>query len=507
MSASIRRLTPLHAPEAAVGVQAIRALESQRLGAERGASPSPLMERAGWDAARLLRALNPAREPVHILCGPGNNGGDGLVCARHLRQMGDDISVYLPESVSRTADQAAALAAAIQAGVTVFTNPSPPKTTRWLVDALLGIGAQGPVHGALAETLHLWAQHPARRLALDLPSGLDADSGADGGALRCDHTLTFLRSKPGLWTGAGRGVCGEIWLSTLGEGLISDDAPLAPIQLGGHHLITDWLQWSPRSRQPHTSHKGRQGDVFVAGGELLGAGLLAAQAALWSGAGRVRLASAQNSLVLPHSPELILDALDGLDRHPNQTVVVGCGWGNQSSQPLEHLIERAARLVLDADGLNAVAHNPNLAQTLRSRSPLARASILTPHPLEAARLLGCDVSTVQRDRLAAAQAIAEQFRCTVVLKGSGSVIAHPNRQPWINTTGHNALATAGTGDVLAGWLGGLWAQSPTGDPQHLAAIGVAWHGAAADAVPTGSAPLTATELIKAMYALHPHSMI
>jgi hydroxyethylthiazole kinase-like uncharacterized protein yjeF len=180
------------------------------------------------------------------------------------------------------------------------------------------------------------------------------------------------------------------------------------------------------------------------------------------------------------------------------TVVCGCGGGDAVREVLPRLLSLAQRLVLDADALNAIAADSTLAALLCARAERGLGSVLTPHPLEAARLLACATAEVQADRLRAAQSLAERFRCVIVLKGSGSIVAAPRRAARINATGNASLATGGTGDVLAGWLAGLWAQAgPDHAPADVATRAVAQHGAAAEPQPSGA--FRAGDLIEALY--------
>jgi hydroxyethylthiazole kinase-like uncharacterized protein yjeF len=184
----------------------------------------------------------------------------------------------------------------------------------------------------------------------------------------------------------------------------------------------------------------------------------------------------------------------------HSSVVCGCGGGDRVHAALPRLLAHAGRLVLDADGLNAIATDTALQDALRQRAAGGAASVLTPHPLEAARLLGCNTAAIQSDRLSQAQQLAEHFGCVVVLKGSGSVIAAPGRAPHINGSGNAALASAGTGDVLAGWLAGLWSQAGGNDLSAAFAIAtqaVAMHGAAAEPLRPGS--LRAADLVEALH--------
>lgn len=479
-----------------------------------------LMERAGLACARLSLALAPAGSgPIWVACGPGNNGGDGLVAARLLHQHGATVQVSLLASASAPApaDAAAALLAAQQAGVPISAEMRPPAGARLAIDALLGLGlnrAPGPEMATAIKALNRLSASGASGalsaagaavLALDLPSGLSADHGSVLGqeAVRAQHCLALLTLKPGLFTLAGRAHCGEIWFDDLG---VSSTAPGDALLLGRSALAS----WRTRSTDRHSRHKGSQGDVLVIGGApgMRGAARLAARAALAAGAGRVYacLLGSADDTVDSQRPELmrfdqaLLDDASQLERWRHKALVCGCGGGADIAVHLSKLLQHGQRLVLDADALNAVAADGELRAKLKLRDAQGLHTIITPHPLEAARLLGCDTAAVQADRLGAAQALAEQLACPVILKGSGSIIAGPRRQPAINSSGNAALATAGSGDVLAGWLGGLWAQNPDGDPFELACLACFWHGAAAEGQSFG--PLRAADLVERMHALH-----
>ncbi|MCZ8235432.1 MAG: NAD(P)H-hydrate epimerase [Inhella sp.] len=495
-----QRLIPLARPVQALFATAMRELETQ---ASQGLPAGSLMARAGLAAAQWLRALHPHARQVTVWCGPGNNGGDGLVMARHLHSAGLSVTVHTvdPEGPGPV-DRARALAAAREWGLAIspaddFETSHAEPSDRIHVDALLGIGLREAPRGAVARAVAALRQlstSGVQVLALDLPSGLDGDRGRDLGAPRCQATLTFLAPKPGLFTGDGRDLAGQLWLEDLGTEFTPS---LEAAELWGAIQLARWRDWAPRSRWPHGSHKGRQGDVWVLGGAagMSGAAHLAGRAALASGAGRVYLVGSRSD---PGEP--------GLMHRPSwpggDTVVAGCGGGAVIASSLPQAIAQADRLVLDADALNHLAGDADWAEQLHARE--GRPTVLTPHPLEAARLLRTDVATVQADRPSQARLLAERSRCTVVLKGSGTVIAHPQR-PWrLNTTGHSALAGPGTGDVLAGWLGGLLAQAPEAPTDEVAALAVAWHGAAVDALPLGrSAGTTASTLIGHMAAIAP----
>ncbi len=470
-----RRVWPLH------GLAGSRRVEQAALAA---AAPQALMQRAGLGLARLALALAPHAGTVWVAAGPGNNGGDGLVAARLLHQAGKRVQVSLLADPTRLpADAAWAWRQARAAGVPISAGldpvAPPADGTALAIDALLGLGAARAPQGRMAEAIGLLNALPCPVLAVDLPSGLSADSGQPLGSVqtlvRAHHTLALLTLKPGLFTGLGRDAAGQVWLDTL-------DLPL------DDSLASAWLGGPPLSRQrQHAQHKGSFGDVTVLGGAegMGGAALLAARAALAAGAGRVMLARLDGQgLADAAQPELMPRSLAQVLAPGHlgaATLVCGCGGGAAIAAHLPTVLAHSARLVLDADGLNAVAADPALASALAGRAERGQASLLTPHPLEAARLLGSSTPQVQADRLASAQALAERWQCVVLLKGSGTVVAAPGQLPWINPTGNANLACAGSGDVLAGWLGGWWAGAVAAGPAQAAIAGAWLHGQAADA--------------------------
>lgn len=484
---------PLH------GSHASRQIEQQAL---LGAVPQALMARAGLAVARLALAAAPGARRVWLACGPGNNGGDGLVAARHLQAAGWRVVVsLLGDGERRPADAAAALRQAQQAGVPIRTGPPDADFAPDLaIDALLGLGNRRAPAGAIAEAVQRLNAGPAPVLAVDLPTGLCGDTGRLLGVdvVRAAHTLALLTLKPGLFTGHGRDQAGRVWLDDLGLPPSAD----ATAWLGGPEALARALPG-----RAHAQHKGSFGDVLVLGGApgMGGAALLAARAALTAGAGRTYLArldgnaqpDPQRPELMPRTPEQALQP-DLLQR---STVVCGCGGGQAIAANLPAVLQHAARLVLDADGLNAVAADVQLREALQQRAARGQPTVITPHPLEAARLLGCSTGDVQADRLAQAQALADALRVVVVLKGSGSVVAALGRVPVINPTGNARLGSGGSGDVLAGWLGGLWAQAG-GDALDAASASVWLHGQAAE---TGDPrlPLRAADLIDAIAASIP----
>lgn len=427
-----------------------------------------LMQRAGLAIARLARALAPHARTVWIACGPGNNGGDGIEAALHLHQHGLQVTVtWLGTPETAPPDTLHAWQAASAAGVPFSSQaPSHLGPSDLCIDALLGLGlapgdtrAAPAAHSPVLTLLQQLRQSAAPVLAVDVPTGLQANTGQYATGFAPDpaspppaarHTLSLLTLKPGLWTGVGRDAAGTVWF---------DDLGCSP----GAERPSAWLLGQPAvSPRAHASHKGSYGDVAVIGGEglaargmgMTGAALLAARAALHSGAGRVLVGLLDGGgLTLDlQQPELMFRHFQALPLE-QLTVVCGCGGGEAVVAVLPDVLQRAHRLVLDADALNAIAADSALQSTLRARAARGQGTVLTPHPLEAARLLGTDTARVQADRLSAAQQLAEHFACVVVLKGSGSVVAEPGQTPCINPTGNARLATAGTGDVLAGMVG------------------------------------------------------
>lgn len=409
-----------------------------------------LMQRAGLAVAQLALAMAPHSRRIWVACGPGNNGGDGLEAALHLQQWGKSpIVTWLGQAERVPSDAATAYQRALGAGV-CFSD-TPPDGADLCIDALLGLGAQPrPPVGTMANWIERMNTGTAPVLAVDLPTGLHADTGVAAAiCVKAQHTLSLLTLKPGLFTAQGRDATGQVWLDDLG---LSDQTPTL-----GTHLATAWLSGVPHlAKREHASHKGSYGDVAVVGGArgMTGAALLAATSALTAGAGRVFVSLLDDGgLTLdPCQPELMFRALASIDLS-RMTVVCGCGGGEAIQSHLTRLLTEPYSIVLDADALNAIAEHPPLQALLSARSGRMRHTVLTPHPLEAARLLNCTAAVVQSDRLTAAQTLAQRFGSVVVLKGSGTVIAAPNEIPFINPTGNASLATAGTGDVLAGMLG------------------------------------------------------
>ena len=439
-----------------------------------------LMEAAGLSVAKLALAMAPHARRVQVWAGPGNNGGDGLVAARHLHLAGREVEVALAADAARRPPEAAqALRSAQDAGVRMASTGPAASSPDLVIDALLGLGSRRAPTGPLLQAINTINAAAAPVLAVDIPSGLHADTGALWGedAVRARATLSLLTLKPGCFTAHGRDHAGVVWLDTL-------DIDAGP--------ATAWLSGEPTSCRPlvrnHATHKGSYGDVAIVGGApgMTGAAWLAARAALACGAGRVYCSLLDNAVprLDAQHPELMVSA-DWWAAPPevlaNTTVACGCGAGDRLGAALPPLLAHVRRLVLDADALNMIAADDALQTLLRRRTARGLRTVLTPHPLEAARLLRSGVQAVQHDRVAAAISLASTFDCCVLLKGSGSVIVDAGGQPHINASGNAALAGPGTGDVLAGWTAGLWAQVRDDASALQIACCAAWqHGHAAD---------------------------
>ena len=475
-------------------------------------APFTLMARAGDAVARLALALAPHAGRIVVFAGPGNNGGDGIEAATRLCAMGKRAAVLRVGATSTPpADAAQALARATAAGVAIRDWTSDERALAdedadLVVDALLGIGATRAPVGELAAAITRIGQlaaRGARVLAVDVPSGLDVDRGQPIGSacVAADDTLTLIGAKPGLFTGSGRDHAGRIWRARIG---VDDDGSEPDAWLVGTDDPSCAL--APRRQ---ASHKGSFGDVAVVGGAIgmEGAAWLAARAAHAAGAGRVYVDLQQRDGSAsrcdpfdPTRPELMVRqnwSQGAAEAVRSTTVVCGCGGGDAVRASLPRLLSLAPRLVLDADALNAIAADASLVALAASREARGLATILTPHPLEAARLLAGTAAAVQADRIAAAREIAARYRAVVVLKGSGTVVAAAEGVPRINATGNASLASAGTGDVLAGWIGGRWAANGAVAAIDVATLGTVEHGAAAE--PELSGAIRAADLVETLH--------
>ncbi len=460
--------------------------------------PPPLMARAGLAAAELSRDLaGQSGRPVLVLAGPGNNGGDAFVVARWLKRWFFSVTVVFPGDERQLAGDAAEARDAWRdaGGTTIGTLPD-ARGWALVVDGLFGIGLARNLDGDYARLIERVNRFGAPVLALDVPSGLAADSGRIlGSVLRAHHTITFIALKPGLLTLDGPDCSGHVHVAPLGLDIANFITPAGSVS--GSDCLATLLP--PRNRN---SHKGTYGSVGVIGGApgMDGAVLLAGRAALKLGAGRVYAGfiDSRAPAVDPVQPELMLRAADAVLKLDHLTcLAVGPGMG--ASPTAAHCLRQAlsarAPLVLDADALNEIARNAELNPFIKQR---ISATVLTPHPAEAARLLGCETSAIQHDRVAAACRLAKDYNAGIVLKGAGSICAWPDGTWAINTSGNPGMAAAGMGDALTGFIAALLAQGT--EPRIALSAAVYLHGAAADAaVDRGIGPvgLTAGDVIEA----------
>ena len=472
---------------------------------ETAAHGQPPMERAGIAAAEVARGMVGERDgSVLVLAGPGNNGGDAFVLARRLREtFFDVVVVFSGDRAKLPPDAADAHRAFIGAGGATVADIPAGWHGSLIVDGLFGIGLARPLAADYASRVERANGSGIPILALDVPSGLDADTGvAPGPTIRAAATATFIALKPGLLTGDGIDCCGDVSIHPLGL------EPEASAPAMGHRL--DWSALAADlpavlTRRARSVHKGTFGTLAIVGGAdgMVGAPLLAGRAALHAGTGKVWLGFATGNPPAFDSgrPELMLRAADQVLNAGASAIVCGPGLGMTSAANalLARAMAEQVPLVLDADALNAIAADPALAAAVARRlSP----TVATPHPAEAARLLGTATAAVQADRLGAAQALAAKLRAAVVVKGAGSVLAYPDGTWDINASGNPGLASAGTGDVLAGFAGAFLAQGI--NAKTALRLAVCLHGAAADAcVVAGFGPLglTASELAPAARTL------
>jgi hydroxyethylthiazole kinase-like uncharacterized protein yjeF len=437
---------------------------------EAKAADLPLMQRAGAAAAELAATLVAEdRKDILVLAGPGNNGGDARIAA-----------ALLQEKFFR---------------VTVASHPRElPLEKNWglVIDGLFGIGLARSVGGEYAQLVEYANRQRCPVLALDVPSGIQSDTGQIlGCAVRATHTLTFIGLKPGLLTLDGPDHCGEISVATLGVELASAKANA---WVADPALFGDVLRPRPRN-----FHKGSAGSLGIVGGArgMTGAALLAGRAALKMGAGRTYVGLLEHLAVDLAAPELMLRHVDDVLGQDLDAVVVGPGLGRteHAATLVGAVLASDWPCVLDADALNLIADDKNLRGACERRQA---DTLVTPHPAEAGRLLKMPTSEVQKDRLAAARELARRYNAHAVLKGNGSVIVARDGHLFINTTGNPGMASAGMGDVLSGILGALLAQRLSGESALV--LGVHLHGAAADelaAAGVGPVGLTASELTDA----------
>ena len=460
-----------------------------------------LMKRAGRAAFELLVERFPAAEQVTIYCGAGKNGGDGYVVAALAAQRLVPVQVIqltAPEKLTGEARQAYDFA--LQEGVPMlpFAQAAAP-ISGVIVDALLGIGLRGAPAGEFAQAIEQINQSRLPVLALDIPSGLNADSGAVAGvAVQAQITIPYIALKRGLLTGRGPAIAGELVLANL-------DVPVATYDVvspsAERLVLNDVLELlAPRAAD---AHKGDFGHVMVIGGDtgMGGAALMAAEAASRTGAGNLGIGTRPEhvAVVLARRPEVMAcGVVSGQELEPllarPTLLVVGPGLGRSpwSEQMLQQAVKSGLPLVLDADALNILAEGRVVpAANQQQHSPW----LLTPHPAEAARLLGITTAEVQADRFAAVRALAERYNASVILKGAGSLVAATDGLIGVVADGNPGMASGGMGDVLSGIVGGLVAQGLSATD--AARLGAVVHACAADlaAEDFGQRSMLATDLI------------
>ncbi len=444
--------------------------EIRRIEQATGNVAPPLMERAGAAAADLAaRLVSDKGKDVLVLAGPGNNGGDARIAAGVLKERFFRVTLAEKEIPSQ-------------------------KPWGLVIDGLFGIGLAREIEGDYAKLVEYANRQTCPVLALDVPSGIQSDTGQVlGCAVRATHTITFIALKPGLLTLDGPDHSGEVTIADLGLNLEELSRPNAWV--AQPDLFRGILK-----KRPRNFHKGMAGSVGILGGAagMTGAALLAGRAALKLGAGRVYvgLLDEKAPAIDPHALELMLRHPDDVLGEDLDALVVGPGLGQ--GERAETLVGAALAsdipCVLDADALNLIAENENLRKACARRTV---ETLLTPHPAEAARLLGSAVPAVQADRVRAAKLLAENLKAHVVLKGNGSIIVARDGHWFINATGNPGMASAGMGDVLSGMLGAFLAQHYSGETSLV--LGVHLHGAAADALAAkdiGPVGLTASEIIE-----------
>lgn len=461
-----------------------------------------LMEMAGQTAATAVAELA-GGGAVLVVCGTGNNGGDGLVLARILKLAGSPVKVYVAGSAKKLSElNKQMLAKARFAGVTVCFYGEDgwgdlgddAADSEVIVDALLGTGQVGEPKGAVKEAIMTIRDAYATIVSLDVPSGIDADSGAaDGVYLDADVTIGFGVAKPCYFQGVGAEACGDWQVEDIGY-------PDEVLQTFGNYLALDEpLVIEALGHRPVNSHKGNNGHVLVVAGsyQMRGAAVLAAQGALRAGAGRVTVASTVEvcDAVAACSPEAMLLPLEDDDGVISKTAVsqildmadtVDCalfGPGLTTHESVRAFLQEVWEdwtlpAVIDADALNAISLGLKLPNV---------PCILTPHPGEMARLLGTSSEKLQHDRFGTVKAAVQKYQCTVLLKGAYSLIAGPESTLFVNTTGNPGMASSGTGDVLAGVVASLLVQGQA--TTNAAAIGAYLHGLAGDICAEESGPV------------------
>ena len=468
--------------------------ELDRLASEEKQVPGyTLMVRAGQKLLATVDQYFPDAKHLVVLCGAGNNAGDGYVLARTARARGMTVDVIALSDPARLKGDAALACATFReaGGVTLEWSGKRLEQADLIVDAIVGIGLNRPLDGDAATIVSAVNRSRVPVLAVDIPTGLQADTGEMlGDVVRATVTATFLGLKLGLFQGSGPSCAGHVEFDDLGVGLSLTDRVKPAAQRISRLGLRRTLP-----RRARAAHKGSFGHVLVVGGGvgMPGAARLAGEAALRAGAGRVTVATAPENVaaIVTGRPELMVHGV----AEPSQigallasadVVAIGPGLGRDGwAQGLLRSVEASGLpTVLDADALNLIALNPRVRRDV----------ILTPHPGEAATLLGTDVATIQRDRRAAIAKLCDRYGGVVALKGNGTFVLCKGDIPWLCDKGNPGMATAGMGDVLTGIIAGIAAQC--GDLYDAARAGVLAHALAGDkAAQEGERGLCATDVL------------
>jgi NAD(P)H-hydrate epimerase len=475
-------------PDALYSAAQVRDLDARLIAA--GTPGFDLMQRAAHAAWRALRRRWPEARQLTVLAGRGNNAGDGYLIAALAQRAGWQVSVLaVGDASALSGDAASACKEAQSAGVNVLPWEQQP-LVGIVVDALLGTGLNGDVREPYASAIQCINDSGLPVMAVDIPSGLCANTGRTLGlAVRADLTVTFIGLKIGLFTGDAPDRVGELVFDDLqADAAIVSQTPVSIKRLDAFNLP----RLAPR---PRTAHKGMFGRVLVVGGDLGfgGAALLSTESTLRCGAGMVTLATRPEhiSAALTRFPEVMSAGIHSANQlmgliEPASVLVVGPGLGQHSwGRSLLSAVANADRpQVWDADALNQLA---------AGFVSLPKGCVITPHPGEAARLLGVSTQEIQADRPASALALAKKYNAVCVLKGSGSLIASPEKHLALANHGHPAMATGGLGDVLAGVIGALIAQKmPAFD---AACLGVWLHALAGEKCGASGRGMAAADLI------------
>jgi len=478
-----------------------------------------LMENAGRSVAELISKKYSSDQKVYIFCGPGNNGGDGFVVARHLFNKGYEVKVFLGCPQEKVKGDAAInlkidsnMGIEIKEITSLSQLPSSEieKSQVILVDAILGTGAKGAPRGIFGEMVNLINRSRGNKIAVDIPTGVDADTGEVAGeAVRANYTVTFGYPKRGMYLYPGMDYVGQIIVADIGM-------PFNLLEKENINILVNLLLKEEFSSEMFyrlpSSHKGKFGHLFVLAGSpgMTGAATLVCEGALKIGTGLVTLGIPESlnpilevklteamTLPLPETREgtLSVKAAEKIYNFIKKCEALVIGPGLSRNPETKELIKEILKtqdvpLVLDADGINSIAGE---VEFIKNYSAPA---VLTPHPGELARLVGESIPEIQKDRVQAASDLSSKTGKIAVLKGAGTVIADPEGNCWINTTGNAGMASGGTGDVLAGIIGGLLAQGKDG--LTAAKLGVFLHGLAGDIAVQkyGQVSLTAENIIE-----------